>query len=30
VLPYSKVTLKDPELVIFNGEPGSYRADFSI
>jgi serine O-acetyltransferase len=30
VLPYSKVRLKDPELVIFNGEPGSYRADFSI
>jgi serine O-acetyltransferase len=28
--PYSKVTLKDPELVIFNGEPGNYRADFSI
>jgi len=30
VEPYSKVTLKDPELVIFNGEPGNYRPDFSI
>jgi serine O-acetyltransferase len=30
VQPYSKVTLKDPELVIFNGLPGDYSADFSI
>ena len=30
VQPYSKVTLKDPELVIFNGLPGEYTSDFSI
>jgi len=30
VQPYSKVTLKDPELVIFNGQPGEDSADFSI
>jgi len=30
VVPYSKVRVKDPELVIYNGEPGNYSADFSI
>jgi serine O-acetyltransferase len=30
VLPYSKVTLKDPELVIYNGQPAAYVGDFSI
>ncbi len=30
VVPYSKVRVKDPELVIFNGEPGQFTADFSI
>jgi len=30
VVPYSKVTLKDPELVIYNGVPGVVVGDFSI
>jgi serine O-acetyltransferase len=30
VAPYSKVTLKDPELVIYNGVPGVFVGDFSI
>jgi hypothetical protein len=30
VQPYSKVMLKDPELVIYNGQPGVYVGDFSI
>jgi len=30
VQPYSKVTLKDPELVIYNGQPGVFVGDFSI
>ena len=30
VQPYSRVTIKDPELVIYNGMPGVYVGDFSI
>jgi len=30
VVPYSKVTLKDPELVIYNGLPAAFVGDFSI
>jgi serine O-acetyltransferase len=30
VVPYSRVTIKDPRLVIYNGQPAAFVGDFSI